>query len=140
MSAPEVTDKLVAAIETRQYDAIVCNYANGDMVGHTGKLGATVEAIEVLDGCLARAVAAQQARGGEVLVTADHGNAEMMHDQGTGQAHIAHTLNLVPCLYVGRTASMSSGGALQDVAPTLLAMMGLPQPQEMTGRSLISLQ
>ena len=140
MSAYELTDKLLAAIETRQYDAIVCNYANGDMVGHTGNLGAAVKAIETLDECLGRAVAAQQARGGEVLITADHGNAEMMHDQGTGQSHTAHTLNLVPCLYVGRSATMSPGGALQDVAPTLLAMMGLPQPQEMTGRSLISLQ
>ena len=80
---------------------------------------------------------AQRARGGEALITADHGNVEMMHDPATGQAHTAHTLNLVPCLYVGRPAQMESGGALQDIAPTLLAMMGLPQPEEMTGRSLI---
>jgi 2,3-bisphosphoglycerate-independent phosphoglycerate mutase len=137
MSAVEVTDKLVDAIGSGVYDAIVCNYANGDMVGHTGNIEAATTALEVLDTCLGRVVAAQHARGGESLITADHGNVEMMHDPSTGQAHTAHTLNLVPCLYVGRAASMASGGALQDIAPTLLAMMGLPQPAEMTGRSLI---
>src|ERR1700738_2517015 len=87
--------------------------------------------------CSTNASAASFPRGGEALITADHGNVEMMHDPATGQVHTAHTLNLVPCLYVGRPAPMDSGGALQDIAPTLLAMMGLPQPQEMTGRSLI---
>jgi 2,3-bisphosphoglycerate-independent phosphoglycerate mutase len=139
MSAVEVTDKLVEAIATGAYDAIVCNYANGDMVGHTGKVDAAIRALEVLDTCIGRVVAAQRARGGEALITADHGNVEMMHDPETGQAHTAHTLNLVPCLYVGRRADMESGGALQDIAPTLLAMMGVPQPSEMTGRSLIRL-
>jgi len=139
MSAFEVTDKLVAAIESRRYDAIVCNYANGDMVGHTGKLEAATRAIEVLDACIGRVVAAQRARGGEVLVTADHGNAEKMHDDVTGQAHTAHTLNLVPCLYVGRAATPRGPGALQDIAPTLLAMMGLPQPAEMTGHALFDI-
>jgi 2,3-bisphosphoglycerate-independent phosphoglycerate mutase len=137
MSAVEVTDKLVHAIGSGAYDAIVCNYANGDMVGHTGNVEAATRALEVLDACIGRVVAAQRARGGEALITADHGNVEMMHDPETGQAHTAHTLNLVPCLYVGRAAEMQSGGALQDIAPTLLAMMGLPQPAEMTGRSLI---
>ena len=137
MSAVEVTDKLVAAIASDKYHAIVCNYANGDMVGHTGNVDAARQAIEVLDECIGRVVSAQRARGGEALITADHGNVEMMHDPATGQAHTAHTLNLVPCLYVGRPAQMEIGGALQDIAPTLLAMMGLPQPQEMTGRSLI---
>jgi 2,3-bisphosphoglycerate-independent phosphoglycerate mutase len=137
MSAFEVTGKLVAAIESGKYDAIVCNYANGDMVGHTGNLDAAVKAIETLDACVGRVVAAQTARGGEVLITADHGNAEMMHDPETGQAHTAHTLNLVPCLYVGRRAVMRDRGALSDIAPTLLAMMGLPQPPEMTGQSLL---
>jgi 2,3-bisphosphoglycerate-independent phosphoglycerate mutase len=136
MSALEVTDRLVAAIESRSYDAIVCNYANGDMVGHTGKLDAATRAIEVLDLCVGRVVTAQRARGGEVLVTADHGNAEKMHDDVTGQAHTAHTLNLVPCLYIGRPATPRGPGSLQDVAPTLLAMMGLPQPAEMTGHAL----
>ena len=137
MSAVEVTDKLVAAIASDQYHAIVCNYANGDMVGHTGNVDAARQAIEVLDECIGRVVSAQRARSGEALITADHGNVEMMHDPATGQAHTAHTLNLVPCLYVGRPAQMETGGALQDIAPTLLAMMGLPQPEEMTGRSLI---
>ncbi len=137
MSAVEVTDKLVAAIASDKYHAIVCNYANGDMVGHTGNVDAARQAIEVLDECIGRVVSAQRARGGEALITADHGNVEMMHDPATGQAHTAHTLNLVPCLYVGRPAQMETGGALQDIAPTLLAMMGLPQPEEMTGRSLI---
>jgi len=139
MSAFEVTDQLVAAIESHRYDAIVCNYANGDMVGHTGKLEAATRAIEVLDACVGRVVAAQRARGGEILVTADHGNAEKMHDDATGQPHTAHTLNLVPCLYVGRTARPRGPGALQDIAPTLLAMMGLPQPAEMTGHALFDI-
>jgi 2,3-bisphosphoglycerate-independent phosphoglycerate mutase len=138
MSAGEVTDKLVAAIEAAKYDAIVCNYANGDMVGHTGKLDAAIRAVETLDACIGRVVAAQLARGGEVLVTADHGNVEMMHDPATGQPHTAHTLNLVPCLYVGRPAAIRDRGALQDIAPTLLAMMGLPPPAEMTGHSLVA--
>jgi 2,3-bisphosphoglycerate-independent phosphoglycerate mutase len=139
MSAYEVTDKLVAAIESGRYDAIICNYANGDMVGHTGKLEAATRAIEVLDTCVGRIVAAQLARRGEVLVTADHGNAEKMHDDATGQPHTAHTLNVVPCLYVGRSATARGPGALQDIAPTLLAMMGLTQPIEMTGHSLFNI-
>ncbi len=137
MSAYEVTGKLVEAIASRKYDAIVCNYANADMVGHTGDLAAATRAIEVIDECLGRVVSAMQAAGGEVLITADHGNAEMMHDHTTQQVHTAHTLNLVPFLYIGRKARISSGGALQDVAPTLLRMMGVPQPPEMTGKSLI---
>jgi 2,3-bisphosphoglycerate-independent phosphoglycerate mutase len=137
MSAFEVTDKLVAAIQSRKYDAIVCNYANGDMVGHTGNLAAATRAIEVLDECLGRVIKAMQENGGEVLITADHGNAEMMHDHTTHQPHTAHTLNVVPLLYIGRKATIRNGGALQDVAPTLLRMMGLPQPPEMTGRPLI---
>lgn len=137
MSAYEVTDKLVEAIESRRFDAIVCNYANGDMVGHTGNLAAATRAVEVLDECLGRVVKAMQAIGGEVLITADHGNAEMMHDESTDQPHTAHTLNVVPLLYVGRKAKVAAGGALKDVAPTLLKMMGLAQPAEMTGRPLI---
>jgi 2,3-bisphosphoglycerate-independent phosphoglycerate mutase len=139
MSAPEVTDRLVAAIESGKYDAIVCNYANGDMVGHTGDFAAAVKAVETLDRCIGRVVDAARRVGGEVVVTADHGNAEMMHDPSTGQAHTAHTLNLVPFVYVGRPAKVTGPGALQDVAPTLLALMGLPKPAEMTGRSLVAL-
>ena len=138
MSAYEVTDRLVEAIASRKYDAMVCNFANGDMVGHTGNLAAATRAIEVLDECIGRAVSAMQETGGEVLITADHGNAETMLDTATQQAHTAHTLNLVPLLYVGRKARIANHGALQDVAPTLLAMMGLPQPPQMTGKSLIA--
>jgi len=138
MSAREVTDKLVEAIRGRRYDAIVCNYANGDMVGHTGNLAAATRAIEVLDECIGRVVDAMRAIGGEVLITADHGNAETMLDTATHQPHTAHTLNLVPLLYVGRQAKIAEGGALQDVAPTLLAMMGLTKPGEMTGKPLIA--
>jgi 2,3-bisphosphoglycerate-independent phosphoglycerate mutase len=138
MSAYEVTDKLVEAIRSRKYQAIICNFANGDMVGHTGNLAAAVRAIEVLDDCIGRTVTAMQEAGGEVLITADHGNAETMLDPATRQAHTAHTLNLVPLLYVGRKARAADRGALQDVAPTLLAMMGLPQPPQMTGKPLIT--
>ena len=138
MSAREVTDKLVAAIQSRKYDAVVCNYANGDMVGHTGDLAAATRAIEALDECIGRAVEAMQTIGGEVLITADHGNAETMLDTVSHQPHTAHTLNLVPLLYIGRKAKAANGGALQDVAPTLLKMMGLPQPAEMTGKPLLA--
>lgn len=139
MSAPEVTDKLVEAIHSGRYDAIVCNYANGDMVGHTGNYEAARKAVETLDACVGRVVAAARAVGGEVLITADHGNAERMHDDTTGQAHTAHTLNRVPFVYVGRAATLRAGGALQDIAPTMLLLMGLPQPAEMTGQSLVTL-
>lgn len=137
MSAYEVTDKLVDAIHSRKYDAIICNFANTDMVGHTGIFPAAKKAVEVVDECLGKAVAAMQAMGGEVLITADHGNAENMMDTLTGQPHTAHTVNLVPFLYIGRKASIAAHGALQDVAPTLLHMMGLPQPGDMTGHSLV---
>jgi 2,3-bisphosphoglycerate-independent phosphoglycerate mutase len=139
MSAFEVTDKLEAAIRSKQYAAILCNYANGDMVGHSGVMDAAVKAVEALDTCVGRVVDAMLECGGEVLITADHGNAEQMLDRTTNQAHTAHTLNLVPFLYIGRKAEIApaGSGALRDVAPTLLAMMGLPQPPEMTGKSLI---
>ncbi len=137
MSAYALTDKLVGAVASRQYDAIICNYANADMVGHTGNLAAATRAIEVLDECLGRAVEAMRNNGGEALITADHGNAETMLDEANHQAHTAHTLNVVPLLYIGRQARIRDGGALQDVVPTLLRMMGLPQPPEMTGKPLI---
>ncbi|HEU0186471.1 MAG TPA: 2,3-bisphosphoglycerate-independent phosphoglycerate mutase [Gallionellaceae bacterium] len=141
MSAYEVTDKLEAAIRSGQFQAIICNYANGDMVGHSGNLEAAIKAIEALDVCIGRVVGAMQQCGGEVLITADHGNAEQMLDRTTQQAHTAHTLNLVPFIYIGRKAGIAEPGtgALQDIAPTLLSMMGLPQPAEMTGKSLITL-
>jgi 2,3-bisphosphoglycerate-independent phosphoglycerate mutase len=117
----------------------VCNYANADMVGHTGNFPAVVAAVETLDVCIDRVVKATRAVGGEVLITADHGNAEMTHDPRTGQAHTAHTLNVVPFVYVGRPASLASGGALKDVAPTMLALMDVAKPAEMTGHSLVTL-
>lgn len=141
MSAYEVTDKLVEAIRSRQYDVIISNYANADMVGHTGDMDAAKRAIETIDVCLGRVVEAQLARGGEVLITADHGNAEFMLDVGTGQAHTAHTVNLVPLLLVSRRrATLAATGALEDVSPTLLKMMGLPKPAEMTGQALVEFE
>lgn len=138
MSAYEVTDRLVEAIEGGTYDAIICNYANGDMVGHTGNFEAAIKAVEVLDVCVGRVVEAARKAGGEVLITADHGNAEKMRDPEIGQAYTAHTTNLVPFIYVGKKAGkLVENGALCDVAPTLLQIMDLPQPNEMTGRSLL---
>ncbi|MEO6928561.1 MAG: 2,3-bisphosphoglycerate-independent phosphoglycerate mutase, partial [Casimicrobiaceae bacterium] len=139
MSAGEVTDKLCGAIGSGRYDAIICNYANADMVGHTGKLDAAVRAVETLDACIGRVVDAARRAGGEVLITADHGNVETLDDPAHGQPHTAHTLNLVPFVYVGRPATVAASGALQDIAPTMLALMGLAQPAEMTGSSLVVL-
>lgn len=139
MSAFAVTDKLVEAIHKGNYDVIICNFANADMVGHTGNFNAAVKAIEALDLCLARTLEALEAVGGEALITADHGNAEKMLDATTTQAHTAHTTNLVPFIYVGRPARISENGILADVAPSMLRIMGLAQPQEMTGRPLIEL-
>ncbi|WP_227104443.1 2,3-bisphosphoglycerate-independent phosphoglycerate mutase [Chromobacterium rhizoryzae] len=140
MNAGEVTDKIVAAIASGQYQAIICNYANGDMVGHSGIFDAAVKAVEALDGCVGRCVEAMRAAGGEVLITADHGNCEQMYDAEHHQPHTQHTLSPVPFLYVGRPARIRAGGSLRDIAPSLLAMMGLEQPAEMTGQSLIELQ
>ena len=141
MSALEVTDKLVAAIESGGYDAIICNYANADMVGHTGSMPAAIKAIEALDLCLGRIVAAVQMAGGELLITADHGNAEQMSDDSTGQAHTAHTTNLVPFVYVGRPAQPTPNtGTLADVAPTMLYLLNIEKPPEMSGRPLIELR
>ena len=140
MSALEVTDKLESAILSRKYHAIICNYANGDMVGHSGNLAATTQAIEALDNCIGRAVKTMLSTGGEIIITADHGNAEQMLDSTTNQPHTAHTLNLVPFLYIGRKARLADNGALRDIAPSMLALMGLPQPAEMTGHSLITIE
>lgn len=137
MSAPEVTDKLVAAIEGDRYDVIICNFANPDMVGHTGNIDATVKAIEVIDSCLGRVVDATHRAGGQMLITADHGNAEKMRSLHTGQAHTAHTTNPVPLLYIGQPVKMAEHGALSDIAPTMLHLMGLAQPDEMSGTFLI---
>jgi 2,3-bisphosphoglycerate-independent phosphoglycerate mutase len=137
MSAFELTDKLEAAILSKQYGAIICNYANCDMVGHTGIISAAIKAVEALDVCIGRVVKAAQATGAEVIITADHGNVELMQDLANNQPHTQHTTNLVPFLYIGRPAKMADTGALSDLAPSLLRMMGLPQPAEMTGHALM---
>jgi 2,3-bisphosphoglycerate-independent phosphoglycerate mutase len=139
MHAPEVTDKLIDAIESDFYDVIICNYANTDMVGHTGKFDAAVKAVEAVDSCVGRVVDALQRCGGEMLVTADHGNAELMLDSDTGQAHTAHTTNLVPLIYFGRPATISEHGALSDIAPSMLSLMNMKIPPEMTGTPLVEL-
>jgi 2,3-bisphosphoglycerate-independent phosphoglycerate mutase len=140
MSAGEVTDHLVEAIEGGKYDVIICNYANSDMVGHTGKYEAAMLAIETLDHCLGRVLKAIQLAGGEMLITADHGNSEQMEDHENHQPHTAHTTNPVPLIYVGRgDAELMEGGALCDISPTLLKIMGLAQPDEMQGHALIKL-
>ncbi|WP_275098823.1 2,3-bisphosphoglycerate-independent phosphoglycerate mutase [Sedimenticola hydrogenitrophicus] len=139
MSAPEVTDALVAAIKSGKYDAIVCNYANADMVGHTGMFAAAVAAVEALDHSLGRVVEALRQVGGEMLITADHGNAEQMEDVENDQPHTAHTQNPVPLLYVGRPARLHENGALCDIAPTLLTLMGLAVPSEMRGHTLLDM-
>tara|TARA_R110001592_G_scaffold7032_2_gene39443 strand:- start:10391 stop:11929 length:1539 start_codon:yes stop_codon:yes gene_type:complete len=138
MSAPELTDKLVAAIESGDYDLIVCNYANGDMVGHTGKFDAAVKAAECLDKCLKRIADAIQASGSQCLITADHGNAEQMSDPSTGQAFTSHTTSPVPLVYIGeQNIKLKSEGKLSDIAPSMLDLMSLDIPEEMTGHSLI---
>lgn len=141
MSAPEVTDNLVDAIKRGGYDLIVCNYANGDMVGHTGNFDAAVKAVETLDTCLGRVIQALNETGGECLITADHGNVEQMSDVHSGQPHTAHTCELVPLVYVNqRDCQMESReGGLADIAPTLLYLMGLEQPPEMTGEPMVKL-
>jgi len=140
MSAFEMTDKLVDAIEDGRFDLIVVNYANGDMVGHTGNLDAAIKAVETVDACMGRLETTVVAAGGALLITADHGNAEQMTDPGTGQAHTAHTMNKVPAILVSAPswATALDDGRLSDVAPTLLALLDLPQPTQMTGRNLIS--
>jgi len=140
MSAPEVTDRIVEAIEQQRYDVIIVNYANGDMVGHTGVFEAAVKAVECLDKCMGRIVEALDKVGGEALITADHGNVEQMEDAMTGQAHPAHTCEPVPFIYYGkRKLKVREGGVLADVAPTMLTLLGLPVPTEMTGRSIVEL-
>ncbi len=141
MSAAGITDVLVHALDAGEHDFILCNYANGDMVGHTGSIPATLAAVETVDRCLARIVAAAEATGARLLVTADHGNCEMMIDPATGGPHTAHTTNPVPFVLVdpadGSMRPMRGGGALCDVGPTILRMLGLERPAEMTGRDLL---
>ena len=139
MSAPGVTDVLCKAIEQRQHDFILCNYANGDMVGHSGVLRAAVKAVETVDTCLARVLATADKASTTLLVTADHGNCELMIDPATGGPHTAHTTNPVPFVIVGEgagTKPLRPGGSLRDVGPTILNLLGIEPPPEMTGRDL----
>ena len=137
MSAKGITDVLCRTIETGEHDFLLCNYANADMVGHTGVLPAVIKAVETVDGCLAKVLASADQAGCSVLVTADHGNSEMMIDPVTGGVHTAHTTNPVPFVAVGtRAASLRAGGSLRDVAPTVLRLLGLEPPPDMTGRDL----
>jgi 2,3-bisphosphoglycerate-independent phosphoglycerate mutase len=139
MSAPQLAQKLAACILSGEYDVIICNVANPDMVGHTGDLNAAIKAVEAVDECLANVTDAIDSVGGELLITADHGNVEQMRDKSTGQTHTAHTTNPVPALFHGRQAAMLKTGSLRDIAPTMLLLLGLPQPKEMTGHPLLKL-
>ncbi len=138
MSAPQVTERLVEAIESGHFDAIICNYANCDMVGHTGDYNAAMQSVDAVDECLQKVLASLRQVGGEALITADHGNVELMFDSAINQPHTQHTTLPVPLVYVGdRTLKLSEGGSLADIAPTMLALMDLSKPAEMSGRSLI---
>lgn len=140
MSAFALTERLIEEIHQQKYDVIICNYANPDMVGHSGNFAATVKAIETIDHCLASLLKALQAVQGEALITADHGNAELMFNETTQQAHTSHTQELVPALYIGRKAIPTKAeGILADIAPTILYLMSLPIPPEMTGEILFNL-
>ncbi|MCH9020864.1 MAG: 2,3-bisphosphoglycerate-independent phosphoglycerate mutase [Proteobacteria bacterium] len=138
MSAVEVTDRLVEAVAGGRFDLIVVNYANGDMVGHTGKLDAAIRAAETVDACLGRLADAVDAAGGALIITSDHGNAEMMRDPASDQPHTAHTSNPVPFIVVGASEATVRDGRLADVAPTVLDLLGLPRPEEMTAESLLA--
>ena len=144
MSAQAVTDRMVEAIYGLKYDVIICNFANPDMVGHTGNFEAAVKAVETVDSCIDRVVAAAQSIGGEILITADHGNAEQMRSVATkmdrGVPYTSHTTNVVPLVYIGRPAIMANSGSLTDLSPTMLYLMGAEIPSEMTGKSLVKLE
>jgi 2,3-bisphosphoglycerate-independent phosphoglycerate mutase len=135
MSAAELTDKAVDAIKAGRHDMVILNFANTDMVGHTGNLAAAIRAVETVDACLGRIADAVAAKGGALLVTADHGNCEQMRDPDTGVPHTAHTTNPVPVLLMNSPGPLHDG-RLADIAPTLLTLLGLAQPAEMTGRTL----
>jgi len=141
MSAPELTDRAVQAIDSGKYDMIVLNYANPDMVGHTGDLAAAIKAVETVDTGLGRIVEALRRQGGALIVTADHGNCELMKDPETGGPHTSHTTNPVPVVIMRGAATAGSGGihdgSLADIAPTMLDLMGIPVPREMTGHSIL---
>jgi len=142
MSAIEITEHLLEVIKEKKYDVIICNFANPDMLGHTGNLTATLQGIHCIDDCIGKLVAGLQEYGGEAIITADHGNAECMFDEETGQAHTAHTNEPVPFVYIGRPAKINpvKHPSLADIAPTLLNLLNLPKPTEMTGQNLLTLK
>ena len=137
MSAYEVTDKVCEALENDKYDVVILNYANTDMVGHTGSLEAAIKAVETVDECVGKVVEAVQNQEGNLLITADHGNSEQMIDYKTGEPHTAHTTNPVPLILVGKDNIKLKTGKLADLAPTMLDLMDLDKPEEMTGESLL---
>ena len=137
MSAYEVTEKVVDAINSKKYDSIILNYANPDMVGHTGNLDAAIKAIDAIDECVGKVVEAINNVNGALIIIADHGNAEQMIDYKTGEPHTAHTTNPVPFILIGVSNVTVKEGKLADIAPTMLDILGLPKPEEMTGESLI---
>jgi 2,3-bisphosphoglycerate-independent phosphoglycerate mutase len=139
MSAAGIADTVVKAVEEGTFDVIIVNFANADMVGHSGKIEPTVKAVETVDACLGRIELAVRSKGGAMLITADHGNAEMMIDPATGGPHTAHTTNPVPFIVVAENSKkfmLKSGGSLRDISPTILGMLDLPEPREMTGADL----
>ena len=139
MSAYEVTEKVLEAIKSDKYDSIILNYANTDMVGHTGSLTAAIKAVEAVDECVGKVVKLVEEKQGDMLITADHGNAEQMIDYKTGEPHTAHTVNPVPLILVtsDKKLKLKSGGKLADLAPTMLDLMKLEKPEEMAGNSLL---
>ena len=139
MSAYEVTDKVLDAIKQDKYDSIILNYANTDMVGHTGSLEAAIKAVEAVDECVGKVVKLVEEKQGNLIITADHGNAEQMIDYSTGEPHTAHTTNPVPIVLVtpNKNLKLKSNGKLADLAPTMLDLMNLEKPEEMTGESLL---
>ena len=138
MSAPEVTEKVVEAINADKYDVIILNYANPDMVGHTGSLPAAIKAVETIDECVGKVVPAMLAHNGTILITADHGNCEQMIDYKTGEPHTAHTTNPVPLILVTENEKLKiKEGKLADLAPTILEILGIEKPTEMTGESIL---
>ena len=139
MSAPEVCDKLVDAIRSQKYDVIIINFANPDMVGHTGVEAAAIKAVETVDACVGKAVEAVKEVGGQMFICADHGNAEQLIDYETGEPFTAHTTNPVPFILVNADPkyTLRENGCLADIVPTLIQLMGMEQPEEMTGKSLL---
>jgi 2,3-bisphosphoglycerate-independent phosphoglycerate mutase len=139
MSASGIADAVVKATEDGTFDVVIVNFANADMVGHSGKIEPTVKAVETVDACLSRLETAIRAKGGAMLITADHGNAEMMIDPATGGPHTAHTTNPVPFIVIAENSSkftLKPNGSLRDISPTVLGMLGLDEPKEMTGTDL----